>query len=180
MIEIWITRLITFLLWAWVAGTATFWTLQNRGAGANNSDIVSAASTTPALTQASPVQEANLVGKIALALGAKTPAAESLAGGTGGTAGAVQARLQLQGVLSVNNKSGAALIAVDGKPAKPYRVGSVVDSGWELLSVEARSATIGQNQKEAFTLEMPKQSVAATGSPADGAVTLAKIGDKRD
>ena len=36
------------------------------------------------------------------------------------------------------SRQGAALIAVDGKPGKPYRVGSSVDEGLVLRSVEPR------------------------------------------
>jgi general secretion pathway protein C len=72
---------------------------------------------------------------------------------------AMQARLQLQGVLAVGSQQGAALISVDGKPAKPYRVGSAIEDGLQVTSVKARSVSIGQNGAEAFTLELPKQDV---------------------
>jgi general secretion pathway protein C len=68
---------------------------------------------------------------------------------------AAQARFQLMGVLALGSKNGAALIAVDGKPAKPYRVGVAIEDGLEVTAVAARSVSIGSNGSAAFTLELP-------------------------
>ena len=60
---------------------------------------------------------------------------------------AANARFQLIGVVSPRgsgaDNQGLALIAVDGKPAKAYRVGSVVDGQTVLQSVRARGAALG-------------------------------------
>jgi general secretion pathway protein C len=66
-------------------------------------------------------------------------------------------RFQLQGVLAGGAEAGAALIAVDGKPAKPYRVGAVVADGWVLQSAEGRRVSLGaaMNGPSTLTLELP-------------------------
>ena len=52
---------------------------------------------------------------------------------------------------------GAALIAIDGKPAKPYRVGSAVDEGLVLQSVQARRAVLAATPEgpQVLALELP-------------------------
>lgn len=70
----------------------------------------------------------------------------------------VSSRFALVGVLAgQQGDSGAALIAVDGKPAKPYRVGATVDAGLVLQSLSPRQARLGAGQEGAttVTLEMP-------------------------
>ena len=63
----------------------------------------------------------------------------------------------MQGVLADQNSAGAALISVDGKPAKPYRVGDVVEDGLVLQSVQGRRAGLGQagGGSAVLTLELP-------------------------
>jgi general secretion pathway protein C len=138
------------LLWALAAGSAAFWILQNMNASVNDSANPNA---NPA-ARASSTQEPSLTPQVALALGAKNPVAPTAAGALA----AVQARLQLQGVLAVGTKQGTALISVDGKPAKPYRVGSAIEDGLEVTAVTARSASIGSSGAAAFTLELPNKN----------------------
>ena len=66
-------------------------------------------------------------------------------------------RFQLQGVLAGGPHAGAALIAVDGKVAKPYRVAAVVADGWVLQSVEGRRVSLGvaMDGPSTLTLELP-------------------------
>ena len=66
-------------------------------------------------------------------------------------------RFQLQGVLAGGPDAGAALIAVDGKPAKPYRVGAVVADGWVLQSAQGRRVNLGasMNGPQTLVLELP-------------------------
>lgn len=107
-----------------------------------------------AITQASEALEPNLTPRVASALGAKDLATPAEAGNLS----ALQTRLQLQGVLAVGTTRGAALISIDGKPAKPYPVGSAIEEGLEVTSVAARSASIGKNGTTAFTLELPNKN----------------------
>ena len=86
-----------------------------------------------------------------MALGATNPVAPTAASALA----ASQARFQLMGVLAVGSKNGAALLSVDGKPAKPYRVGAAIEDGLEVMSLAARSVSIGSNGVVAFTLELP-------------------------
>ena len=66
-------------------------------------------------------------------------------------------RFALSGVVAGAPGGGAALIAVDGKPARPFRVGSVVEEGLVLQSAAARQATLGEtrNSPALVTLDMP-------------------------
>ncbi len=52
---------------------------------------------------------------------------------------------------------GAALIAVDGKPARPFRVGTLVEEGLVLQSLEGRRALLGAERggPSTLTLELP-------------------------
>jgi general secretion pathway protein C len=64
------------------------------------------------------------------------------------------ARFQLIGVVTPRRTSaareGLALIAVDGRPAKAYRVGAVVDGQTVLKAVAARGAQLGLRDGEAL------------------------------
>jgi general secretion pathway protein C len=50
-----------------------------------------------------------------------------------------------------------ALIAVDGKPARPFRVGATIDEGLVLQAVEGRRARLGPgvDAPSTLTLELP-------------------------
>ena len=67
----------------------------------------------------------------------------------------VASRYALTGVAaaSATGQRGVALIAMDGKPARPYRVGAILEDGVLLQSVEARRATLSA------TLEGPALAV---------------------
>lgn len=69
-------------------------------------------------------------------------------------------RFVLQGVVG-NSSTGSALIAIDGKPPKPVRVGSVVAEGWVLHLVEGRRAMLRNNAAE-LELSLPALPVPAT------------------
>jgi len=91
------------------------------------------------------------------------------------------ARFQLIGVVSPRNgqtssqtsSQGVALIAVDGKPAKAYRVGAVVDGQTVLQSVRARGAALGpRGGAVQVALELAAPAAAATGLPGDPALAV--------
>jgi len=72
---------------------------------------------------------------------------------------------------------GLALIAVDGKPARAFPVGSRVDGEWVLQSVSARTASIGpEGGAVVARLEVPALPGPAMGSlpalPADSVVPM--------
>jgi len=57
------------------------------------------------------------------------------------------------------------VIAIDGKPARAFRVGATLDSGLMLRSVAQRSAAISNAKGDtSFTLELPTPVAAAMGS----------------
>jgi general secretion pathway protein C len=66
----------------------------------------------------------------------------------------------LVGVLAAGAHKGAALISVDGKPAKPYAVGALVADGLVVQSVGARRATLAVaiDGPAHMTLELPALS----------------------
>ncbi|HSC65647.1 MAG TPA: hypothetical protein VLD35_18555, partial [Caldimonas sp.] len=74
---------------------------------------------------------------------------------------------------------GVALIAVDGKPAKPYAVGARLDSDLVLQSVGLRTASLGPAQgSRSVLLELPALPAPNSGvlPPVGGAAPAAGIG----
>jgi len=69
------------------------------------------------------------------------------------------------------------VIAVDGKPAKPYAVGARVDSDLVLQSVGLRTASIGPAQgARMVVLELPKLAPPHSGVlPPPGAPPIAPL-----
>jgi general secretion pathway protein C len=79
------------------------------------------------------------------------------------------ARFQLIGVVAPRAAGsageGLALIAVDGKPARAYRVGATVDGEQVLQSVQARGVTLGPRDGAALVaLTIPPPAAANTGT----------------
>ena len=67
-------------------------------------------------------------------------------------------RFKLMGVVAGLSRHGYALIATDGKAAKPYRVGESVEDGLVLKSVSPRSAELARTLESpgGLTIELPK------------------------
>jgi general secretion pathway protein C len=79
------------------------------------------------------------------------------------------ARFQLIGVVTPRAtaaaREGLALIAVDGKPAKAYRVGAVIDGSTILKSVAARGAMLGpRDGAPLVSLTLAPPAAATTGA----------------
>jgi general secretion pathway protein C len=158
--SLWI-RLATFLVWLLAAGCAVYWALQ----------FVSRPLSPVSATVATPAPGIGTVDAQALAkgLGGGQVTASSNATDITPPPSALQAaRFQLTGV--VVNKSpagqGLALIAVDGKPPRPYRVGTGLTDGVVLHSVAAGKAMLATTQDAApsLTLELPQQTSAVVGT----------------
>ena len=66
-------------------------------------------------------------------------------------------RFVLVGVMDGGPFQGVALISVDGKPAKPYRVGQTVTDGFVLVGTGPKKAELGPQLGAAATLllELP-------------------------
>ena len=159
-------RVCAFVIWALVAGTAVFWGLR----------LLVRAPEAP--LHAVPVGAAVAVrGDLARLLGA-APVASVAAAALSPEA---SSRFRLLGVMAPRAASkagqsaeasgqGVALIAVDGKPARAFAVGSRLDNDLVLQAVSLRSASIGPAQGAASVkLEIPPLPPPATGTLPSGA-----------
>ncbi len=134
--SIWGVRLTTLVIWALAAASAAYWGLRLSASGPGL--------TTAAAPPAASAPDAQAMARLLGAVAAPVPVASS--------------RFALVGVLAGRSSGGgAALIAVDGKPAKPYRVGAVIDTGLVLQSLGPRQARLGTSAEgpASLTLEMP-------------------------
>lgn len=148
----WHAPLATTGLWALAAGAAVFWALRL----AAPADAVAAAATMPRPSVAADSDSvARLLG--VLPESRTAPVAPEAA-----------SRFALAGVVADPSKRGAALISIDGKPPRPFRVGSTVGESYVLQSVGLRSATIGMQADgpAAFTLQLPVRAPISVSSPA--------------
>jgi len=138
----WGTRLATLALAALAAGSAVYWVLKWPAAPVQ----VSTAETPLAATVDSAA--------VARALGGGAAPVASL-----NAVAPASSRFVLAGVVSGGVHRGAALIAVDGKPAKPYREGAVVGEQWVLSAVQPRRVVLapqgGSAADAGITLELP-------------------------
>jgi general secretion pathway protein C len=130
----------TFLLWGLAAASAVYWGMK-LGSGPGNAPMAPPAPSAPA---ADPAAIARLLGSSPVAAAAAPVASLS-------------SRFSLLGVVAETDGGGAALISVDGKPPKPYRVGAALDDGLVLQSVQPRRAVIAASMQgqAALTLELP-------------------------
>jgi len=149
-------RLSAFVIWSLVAATGVFWALRL------------SASPPPVPTYAVAVGNAVAVrGDLSRLFGAPARAA-TVAQATP----EAPSRFKLIGVMAPGSRSaqaevgqGLALIAVDGKPAKPFAVGARLDSDLVLQSVGLRTAAIGPAQgARSVLLELPALATPVAGT----------------
>jgi general secretion pathway protein C len=143
---LWFSRFVTFAIGAVAAGSGVFWALKFSGV-ANTKPSVSVDSKPPVV--------ANTIA-VARALGGVDPAAA-----TSSTSALSASRFVLAGVMANPQRAGAALIAVDGKPAKPFMVGATVGSDWVLRSVQPRRAVLSTGSTD-MVLDLPALAGALT------------------
>lgn len=144
--SIWGIRLATFVLSALAAASAAYWGLKTWGVSASaRSGMVAIASAPPLDPQA-----------LAAALGGGAAALRP----QDSAVPAASSRYVLLGVVADRASGGAALIAVDGNPAKPVRVGAPVDGRLLLQSVEGRRAVLStmMDGPPEMALELPVPS----------------------
>lgn len=137
----------TFVLWALAAASAVAWGLKL--GGQQRTVAIPPAPLRP-VAAVDPAALASLLGSAPSATVAV--AAPSLA-----------SRFQLLGVVAgVESGGGAAVIAVDGKPGRPYRVGTAIEEGLVLQSVHGRQAVLAAQGtgQPVLTLELPPPAVA--------------------
>jgi general secretion pathway protein C len=153
-----VARLSAFVIWALVAGTAMFWLLRLGASPLQAPPQTSSVATSVAAR-----------GDLSRLLGA-APVAQAPVQAAPDAAG----RFKLIGVMAPRSPQaaatpgqGVALIAVDGKPPRPFRVGAALAEGeFVLQSVAARSASIGTAANAAvapIVLELPPLPAPATG-----------------
>jgi general secretion pathway protein C len=146
-------RLSAFVIWSLVAMTAVFWVLRFAVRAPQ------APSHAVAVDRSAPIR-----GDLARLFGAPLVAGAEVKA-------AAPSRYRLVGVMAPKSQTaegsgayGLALIAVDGKPARAYAVGSRLDSDLVLQSVGLRTASLGSSQgSRRVLLELPALPVAATG-----------------
>lgn len=146
----WPVPLATLVLWALAAASVVFWGL--RLAAPADAAPPPAVASAPAAVD--PVAVGRLLGAVdAPVVAAATPDAAS--------------RFALLGVIADADGQGAALVAIDGKPARPFRVGAKLGDSFVLQSVGARAATLGADVHgaAAFTLQLPPRPMAIPAPP---------------
>lgn len=126
------------LLWLAAGLSAGYWVLQAWGRSAVTSVAAVAAP-----------QPQTDVASVARALGALPQQAQPEAAPV-----ALASRYILLGVVSRPGQSGAALIALDGQPPRPYTVGAALEGGLVLQSVDRRSAKLGPQRDGPSSVEL--------------------------
>lgn len=148
-----LARLLTFVVWALVAASGVYWGLKVFVRAPAAPAQLTLAAARPSLQ----VDWSRLFGPDLVPVAAEAAPPPAL-----------DARFQLVGVVAPRHsgQGGVALIAVDGKPAKPYRVGTTVDGALVLQDVRTREALLGPAGAAAqVRLQMPLIPVAAVGTP---------------
>ena len=140
----WLIRLGTMVLWALAAASAVAWGLRVWGGASLQATPAAQPPALASAPMADPSAVARLLGAVAPAGPAMAPAAVN--------------RFVLLGVVASPSKRGSALIAVDGKPGRAFRVGSQVDEGIVLEAVEPRKARLASVTRvgDPIYLEMPQ------------------------
>ena len=164
MAHTWLLRFVTLAAWLLAAASIGYWSLQF--VGSSTAPVKAAEIAAPAPLN-EPADLARVFGPpVAVATAAADVAALPIDPG---------ARFELVGVVADRASSGVALIAVDGKAARPYRVGSQIEDEYTLKSVAVRSATLAPMAppQATFTLELatPSSTAAAT-APRSAATAL--------
>lgn len=138
----WLPRLGALGVGLLLAASVVFWMLRWPASEGTAALPVVAAS------EEAPVPNASAVARLLGAPAAATQAAD---------VPDASSRFRLTGIVGQGAGQGVALLSVDGKPAKPYRQGSVVEEGWLLRSVQQRSIALAADASGPvrLTLELP-------------------------
>ena len=132
----------SFTSWVLAAAGIGYWALQ---ISANGGQVNQPVSTTAFTASGSAIDP----GMLARLLGGLTPQAAAPISNS--------SRFVLKGVVSGALGQEAALIAIDDKPAKAFRVGSSIEEGLLLQSASSRKVTLSATKEgpALITLEMP-------------------------
>ena len=162
----WWLRGVTLCVWALVAACAVFWALR-LSAGASSGGGAPVARSAPV------AGDAAVLGQLLGAVATKAEAAPVVA--------PLGSRFAVSGVIAQDRRrygpSGLAVIAIDGKPARIFRVGDRVEEGSVLQSVGTRSVVLASDMKApaALTLALPGPLPAKPrgNAPAPAAAPMA-------
>ena len=138
----WTLRLFTLLIWLFVGLCAAYWAFKFATTKTIDATVASAAPTV--------VTDSKAIGKL---LGATDVVAAKSINTKAST------KFVLFGLANSASGRGYALIALDGKPAKPYRVGSLVADELVLKSISKTGVLLATSLKatEGVTLELPER-----------------------
>ena len=127
-------------MWFAVAYSLVGWFLRDNPTGSGVSTSVESVQ---------PVNDTLDSQAVSRALGAQAQAAQA--------APTLASRFQLVGVLNGDATTGVALLSVDGKPAKPFRIGKPVAEGLVVQSTQAKRVQLGAtvDGPSTLSLELP-------------------------
>ena len=138
--KLWVPRLAAFALGLLLAASLVAWVLRWPAADSGPSRPL------PMVTEDLPPSPA---GVLAAMLGAQARAPEALAQPDAAS------RFRLSGIIAAGSHGqGVALLSIDGQPSKPYRVGSLLEEGWMLQSVQARRVALAADAKAPARLQL--------------------------
>jgi general secretion pathway protein C len=162
--------LMSLAIWAAVAASASFWVLRVAATRALQGSLPAPGSVTATAPGAVGMPD---LAAVARALGAAAaPAAAEVA-----AAPPVESRLRVLGIVaSPRGGTGAALIAVDGQPPRPVRVGAEVEPGVVLVAVELRSVRLRGRDGTERSLPLPiAPPASSTASGVGGAAQAGAV-----
>lgn len=148
LLSLWWLRIATFSLAALAAASATYWVLKWQATAPSTL-------TAAVVYTAPPAADPQIVARV-LGGGQASPSTKLVS--------SAASHFKLSGVLANRANGSYALISVDGKPAKPYRVGTQVNDDLVLHSVAPRSASLATSLQAPVSvmLELPKLTQAST------------------
>ena len=153
----WLSRTLTLSVWTLALLSVSYWGLKLVG---SSGTPVNVASVTVPLPASDPAALARALGPAVAVATAPLPiAAPAIDPST---------RFQLVGVVASRANTGVALISVEGKVARPFRVGSQIADAYLLKSVSTRSATLAPLAADGtgFTIQLALGTDSvATGLP---------------
>jgi len=141
----WLVRMVTLTVWMCALLCAVYWGLKFTK---TNQISATAAAIVPAK-----VAETQAVAQFLGVYGASERRQFVASGST---------NLVLQGIANTDAGGGVALIAVEGKPAKAYRVGSEITEMWKLKSLSRTGAILVSSKSNAEELPLTIQAKQPT------------------
>lgn len=149
-------------VWALALLSVSYWGLKLVGSSVTPANVASVTAPAPASV---PADLARALGPPVAVAASPLPAAVPVIDPS--------SRFQLLGVVASRANTGVALISVEGKVARPFRVGSQIADAYTLKSVSTRSATLAPLAADGtgFTIQLGRTSDAiATGPPGLGGI----------